>query len=41
MDNTFVLEGENFKLSLTFQVFESDITYPTNTIIYMCDLVQV
>ena len=33
MDNTFVLEGENFKLSLTFQVFESDIAYPTNTII--------
>ena len=33
MDNTFVLEGENIKLSLTFQVFESDIAYPTNTII--------
>ena len=33
MDNTFVLEGENFKLSLTFQVSESDIAYPTNTII--------
>ena len=33
MDNTFVLEGENFKLSLTFQVFESDIAYQINTII--------
>ena len=33
MNNTFILEDESFKLSLTFQVFKSDIAYPTNTII--------
>ena len=33
MDNTFVLENESFKLSLTFQVYESDLAYPTNTVI--------
>ena len=33
MDNTFVLQSEDFSLSLTFKVFESDIAYPSNTII--------
>ena len=33
MDNIFVLQSESFSLSLTFEVFESDIAYPTNTII--------
>ena len=33
MNGTILLESENFALSLTFQVFESDISYPSNTIL--------
>ena len=33
MNNTILLECENFSLSLDFQVFESDISYPSNTIL--------
>lgn len=33
MDDTILLESENFRLSLDFQVFESDISYPSNTIL--------
>lgn len=33
MTNTIILESENFCLSLDFQVFESDISYPSNTIL--------
>ena len=33
MNDTILLESENFALSLTFQVFESDISYPSNTIL--------
>ena len=32
MNDTILLESENFRLSLDFQVFESDISYPSNTI---------
>lgn len=33
MNDTILLESENFSLSLDFQVFESDISYPSNTIL--------
>ena len=33
MEDYIVLETENFKLSLDFQVFNSDISYPSNTIL--------
>ena len=33
MNDTILLESENFMLSLAFQVFESDISYPSNTIL--------
>ncbi len=33
MNNTVLLESESFRLSLDFQVFESDISYPSNTIL--------
>ena len=33
MNNTFLLESESFSLSLDFEVFESDISYPSNTIL--------
>ena len=33
MTETIVLESENFCLSLEFKVFESDISYPSNTIL--------
>lgn len=33
MNDTILLESENFRLSLDFQVFESDISYPSNTIL--------
>ena len=33
MNNTFLLESESFSLSLGFEVFESDISYPSNTIL--------
>ncbi len=33
MNNTILLESESFSLSLDFQVFESDISYPSNTIL--------
>ena len=36
MKENVLLETENFNLSLYFQVFESDITYPSNTILYVC-----
>lgn len=31
MSDHFLLESENFRLSLHFRVFESDISYPNNT----------
>lgn len=31
MTNIFVLESENFRLSLDFQIFEEDIPHPVNT----------
>ena len=33
MNNTFLLESESFSLSLGFEVFESDISYPSNTVL--------
>ena len=33
MNNTFLLESESFSLSLDFEVFESDISYPSNTVL--------
>ena len=33
MANSVFLESERFRLSLDFQVFESDISYPSNTIL--------
>ena len=36
MNNTILLECENFSLSLDFHVFESDIKYPSNTILSVC-----
>ena len=33
MNNTVLLESESFSLSLDFEVFESDISYPSNTIL--------
>ena len=33
MNDTILLESENFRLTLDFQVFESDISYPSNTIL--------
>ncbi len=33
MNDTFLLESESFSLSLDFEVFESDISYPSNTIL--------
>ena len=33
MNDTILLESESFSLSLDFQVFESDISYPSNTIL--------
>ncbi len=33
MNDKFMLESEQFSLSLDFQVFESDIAYPSNTIL--------
>ena len=33
MNDIILLESENFCLSLDFQVFESDISYPSNTIL--------
>ena len=33
MNNTFLLESESFSLSLGFKVFESDISYPSNTVL--------
>ena len=33
MTDTIILKSENFHLSLVFQVFESDISYPSNTIL--------
>lgn len=36
MNDKFMLEAEQFTLSLTFQVFESDIAYPSNTILAVC-----
>ena len=38
MKDCIVLETECFKLSLDFQVFESDISYPSNTILSVCVL---
>ena len=36
MIESVLLEAENFNLSLDFQVFESDIAYPSNTILSVC-----
>ena len=36
MNDQFKLEAEQFSLSLGFQVFESDIAYPSNTILSVC-----
>ena len=36
MNDKFMLESEQFTLSLNFQVFESDIKYPSNTILAVC-----
>ena len=36
MNDNFMLESEQFSLSLDFQVFESDIEYPSNTILSVC-----
>lgn len=36
MTDKFMLESEQFSLSLDFQVFESDIDYPSNTILSVC-----
>ncbi len=33
MNDTILLESENFSLSFDFRVFESDISYPSNTIL--------
>ena len=33
MNNTFILKSEDFSLSFDFRVFESDIAYPSNTIL--------
>ncbi len=33
MNDTILLESESFSLLLDFQVFESDISYPSNTIL--------
>ncbi len=33
MTDTIILESENFCLSLDFQVFVSDISYPSNTLV--------
>ena len=33
MTDTIILESQNLCLSLDFQVFESDISYPSNTIL--------
>lgn len=38
MKDCIVIETECFKLSLDFQVFESDISYPSNTILSVCVL---
>ena len=36
MNDKFMLESKQFSLSLDFQVFESDIEYPSNTILSVC-----
>lgn len=36
MNDKIMLEAEQFSLSLDFQVFESDIAYPSNTILSVC-----
>jgi hypothetical protein len=36
MNDKVLLESEQFSLSLDFQVFESDIEYPSNTILSVC-----
>ena len=36
MNDKLLLESEQFALSLDFQVFESDIEYPLNTILSVC-----
>ena len=36
MNDKVLLESEQFILSLNFQVFESDIEYPSNTILSVC-----
>ena len=36
MNDKFILESKQFSLSLDFQVFESDIEYPSNTILSVC-----
>ena len=36
MIESVLLEAENFNLSLDFQVLESDIAYPSNTILSIC-----
>lgn len=36
MKDGLLLESEGFKLSLNLQVFESDISYPSNTILSVC-----
>lgn len=33
MNDTILLESESFSLSLDFQVFKSDISYPSNTVL--------
>ena len=36
MNDKFMLKSEQFNLSLDFRVFESDIEYPSNTILSVC-----
>ena len=36
MNDKFMLESEQFSLSLDFQVFEPDVEYPSNTILSVC-----
>ena len=36
MNDKFMLESEQFSLSLDLQVFEPDIEYPSNTILSVC-----
>ena len=38
MKESVLLESEQFNLSLDFQVFESDVAYPSNTILSVCVL---